>query len=286
MKPEHDRYAVIGHPIGHSLSPWIHAQFAQQTQQNMVYTSLDIEPDELPARVRAFFAHGLGLNFTLPHKQAVLALLDELHETARLAGAVNTIVRRPDGSLYGDNTDGIGLAHDLSVNLGISLAACRVLLLGAGGATRGVLAPLLALEPAEVVVANRNRERAYELARRFASHGPVAGAGFDELGAQRFDVIINATSAALTGALPPLSAAILRHASVCYDLTYGHAAGRFLSWAREHGVERCFDGAGMLVEQAAESFLRWRGIRPQTAPVLAALRARTAPAEQSIPARP
>jgi len=286
VKPEPDRYAVIGHPIAHSLSPWIHTQFAQQTRQNLVYASLDIQPAELPARLHEFFTRGLGLNVTVPHKQAVLTLLDELHEAARIAGAVNTIVRQPDGSLHGDNTDGIGLVRDLRVNLGVTLAARRVLLLGAGGAARGVLAPLLALGPAELVIANRSSERAHELARRYAPLGPVLGAAFGELGSQRFDVIVNATSAALAGELPPLPPELLRRAQVCYDLTYGRPAARFLDWARQQGVACCFDGAGMLVEQAAESFLRWRGVRPDTAPVLAALRAGAAEGKEAIPVRP
>ncbi len=286
MKPEPDRYAVIGHPIAHSLSPWIHAQFAQQTRQNLSYTSLDVEPAELPARLREFFRHGLGLNVTVPHKQAVLELLDELQEPARIAGAVNTIVRRADGRLQGDNTDGLGLVRDLCVNLGIPLTARRVLLLGAGGAARGVLAPMLALGPAAIVIANRSQDRARELAQRFASLGPVVGATFAELEAQSFDVIVNATSAALAGELPPLPAELLRRAQICYDLSYGRPAQRFLQWARQQGAARCFDGAGMLVEQAAESFQRWRGVRPDTAPVLAALRAGAAEEGWSTPVQP
>jgi shikimate dehydrogenase len=270
---EADRYAVIGHPIAHSRSPWIHAQFARQTAQHLSYGSLDVAPAELSQRVREFFAHsGRGLNVTVPHKQAVLELMDSLSERARIAGAVNTIVREADDRLLGDNTDGIGFVRDLTHNLGVSVAARRVLLLGAGGAARGLLAPLLALEPSELVIANRSPERALELARDFAGRGAVRGAGFTELESQPFELIVNATAAGLQQQLPPLPVSVLRRAAVCYDLGYAHGATPFVLWAREHGVARCFTGAGMLVEQAAESFLLWRGVRPDTAAVLAALR--------------
>jgi shikimate dehydrogenase len=273
VKPEADRYAVIGHPISHSRSPWIHAQFARQTRQNLAYCAIDIEPAELSLRLREFFVRGCGVNVTLPHKQAVLGMLQHLSQPARLAGAVNTIVREADGSLRGDNTDGIGLVRDLTVNLGVDIGAQRVLLLGAGGAARGLLAPLLSFAPAGLTIVNRTASRAYELAREFAAHGPVAGARFDELAAEPFDVIINATAAGLAGELPPLPLTLLRRAKVCYDLGYARDTTPFLRWARANGVARCFDGAGMLVEQAAESFLLWRGVRPETVPVLAALRA-------------
>jgi len=275
VKPEPDRYAVIGHPIAHSRSPWIHARFAQQTQQNISYGAIDVLPAELAARLLEFFAQeqGRGLNVTIPHKQTVLAFMHSLSEAARIAGAVNTIVREGDGRLRGENTDGVGFVRDLTANLQFSAAGRQLLLLGAGGAARGLLAPLLALAPARVVIANRTPATARELAQQFARYGPVQGAGFDELGSGSFDLVINATAAGLHGELPPLPVAILQRAQLCYDLIYGGRMTPFLSWAREHGVARCCDGAGMLVEQAAESFLIWRGVRPDTAPVLAALRA-------------
>jgi shikimate dehydrogenase len=270
---EPDRYAVIGHPIAHSRSPWIHAQFAQQTGQHLQYASLDVAPAELGQRVREFFAHrGRGLNVTVPHKQAVLELMDSLSERARIAGAVNTIVREADDRLHGDNTDGVGFVRDLTYNLGVSVAGRRVLLLGAGGAARGLLAPLLALAPSELTIANRSPERARELASAFATRGAVRGTGFAELESQSFELIVNATAAGLQAQLPPLPLSVLQRAAVCYDLGYGHGATRFIQWAREHGVARCYTGAGMLVEQAAESFLLWRGVRPDTTAVLAALR--------------
>ena len=269
-----ERYAVIGHPISHSRSPWIHAQFAQQTGQHMVYAAIDAAAGELTACVREFFAHGgRGLNVTVPHKLKVIELLDSLSERARIAGAVNTIVRAADDQLRGDNTDGIGFVRDLTHNLGVSVAGRRVLLLGAGGAARGLLAPLLALEPSALVIANRSPERALELAHLFAVYGPVQGAGFGQLGTQRFDLIVNATAASLHGQVPPLPLPVLRTASVCYDLVYAPGATPFTQRARACGVAQCFTGAGMLVEQAAESFLLWRGVRPDTAAVLARLRA-------------
>jgi shikimate dehydrogenase len=275
MTPAPDRYAVIGHPINHSRSPWIHARFAQQTGERMVYTAIDAAPEELDDRVRDFFARGgLGLNVTVPHKQAVLPLLQELSERARVAGAVNLILRADDGRLRGDNTDGSGLVRDLTHNLGVPIAAQRLLLLGAGGAARGIIGPLLALHPAELVIANRSAARAIELAQRFTQFGTIRGAPYAELKAQRFALIINATSAGLHQEIPPLPVELLDAATVCYDLAYARDTTRFVQWAREHGVARSITGAGMLVEQAAESFFLWRGVRPDTTAVLADLLAR------------
>jgi shikimate dehydrogenase len=269
-----DRYAVLGHPIAHSLSPWIHSQFALQTAQHLSYTAIDVAPEELARRVREFFTQGgCGLNITVPHKQAVIELLDSLSERAREAGAVNTIVRGPDQRLRGDNTDGIGFVRDLTRNLGVSVSGQRVLLLGAGGAARGLLAPLLALGLGELVIANRSLARAQALVAAFAHLGPIRAAGFEELEALDYALIVNATAASLQADLPPLPQGVLAAQTVCYDLAYGHTATRFVSWALEQGAKRAFMGTGMLVEQAAEAYLLWRGVRPQTAPVLAALRA-------------
>ena len=267
-----DRYAVIGHPIEHSRSPWIHARFAQQTGERMVYSAIDAAPQDLAERVRDFFqSGGCGLNVTVPHKQAVLPLLQELSDRARIAGAVNLILRAADGRLRGDNTDGSGLVRDLTYNLGVPIAAQRLLLLGAGGAARGIIGPLLALHPAELVIANRSAARAIDLAQQFTRYGAVRGAAYAELGRQRFALIINATSAGLSSEIPPLPVEVLDAATVCYDLAYTRDTTRFVQWARERGVSRSIPGAGMLVEQAAESFLLWRGIRPDTTAVLADL---------------
>jgi shikimate dehydrogenase len=270
MTPAPDRYAVIGHPVAHSRSPWIHAQFALQTHQTLSYSAIDMAPDELPVRLRRFFDEGgRGLNVTVPHKQAVLPLLAELSDRARVAGAVNTIIAGPNARLHGDNTDGAGFVRDLTHNLKLDIAGRRVLMLGAGGAARGLMAPLLALEPAELLIANRSPARAAELAQRFNDHGPVRSCAFMEL-VGGFDLIINATASGLEQQLPPLPVAVLEAAGACYDLAYAGGETRFVRWAREHGVARSADGTGMLVEQAAESFLLWRGVRPDTAPILAA----------------
>jgi shikimate dehydrogenase len=273
MTPVPDRYAVIGHPVAHSLSPWIHAQFAQQTGQSLIYSAIDVPSSELALRAREFFAQGgRGLNVTIPHKQAVLALIDTLSERARLAGAVNTIVREADQRLRGDNTDGVGFVRDLTLNLGLAVAGQRVLLLGAGGAARGLLGPLLALAPAELHIVNRSPERSSALASAFASHGRVHGSGFEELRGFDYGLIINATAASLRDELPALPAAALSPTTVCYDLAYGGTPTRFVQWARGRGAQRSYMGEGMLVEQAAESYLLWRGMRPDTAAVLAQLR--------------
>ena len=273
MTPAPDRYAVIGHPIAHSLSPWIHAQFAQQTGQSLIYSAIDVPSAELALRVREFFARGgRGLNVTVPHKQAVLQLIDALSEAARLAGAVNTIVPETGQRLRGENTDGVGFVRDLTLNLGLAVAGQRVLLLGAGGAARGLLGPLLALAPKKLHIVNRSPERARELARAFASRGPVQGSGFEELDGFDYELIINATAASLSDELPALPAGALSPTTVCYDLAYGQAPTRFVQWARDRGARRTYMGEGMLVEQAAESYLLWRGVRPGTAAVLAQLR--------------
>jgi shikimate dehydrogenase len=273
--PAPDRYAVIGHPIAHSRSPQIHALFATQTHQSMIYTALDVAPEDLATRVREFFATGgRGLNVTVPHKEAVLALTGSLSARARTAGAANTIVSDAAGRLIADNTDGAGLVRDLTDNLRISVTAQRLLLLGSGGAARGVLAPLLALKPRELVIANRSADRALTLANAFRSLGPVRGTGFAQLGGSSFDLIVNATAASLQGEVPPLPPSVLGAATICYDLVYANVDTRFMQWAHEHGAAQTHMGLGMLVEQAAESFYLWRGVRPDTAAVLSVLGAR------------
>lgn len=268
-----DRYAVIGHPVEHSLSPRIHGLFAEQTGQAMTYGRLDPGPQGLADAVQRFFAEGgRGLNVTVPFKGAAAALCRRLSARAASAGVVNTLAPHGDG-LFGDNTDGIGLVRDLTINQGIELAGARLLLLGAGGAARGVLAPLLEQAPAEVLIANRTPARAEALAADFAAHGPVRGCGFALPPAARgFDVVINASAASLGGEVPPIEPDALAAGGVAYDMMYGDAARAFLDWARARGAARAFDGLGMLVEQAAESFALWRAVRPETAPVIAALR--------------
>ncbi len=268
-----DRYAVIGHPISHSRSPFIHRLFAQQCQQYMVYSALDVTVGQLSSRVAKFFATGgKGLNVTVPHKQSLLTMPRRLSERARVAGALNTLLLDAQGQLVGDNTDGIGLVRDLTENLGVTITAHRVLVLGAGGAARGVLAPLLELNPAQLVVVNRTEQRAAELVAGFSRFGPVRAGTYAELGDMRFDLIINATAAGLAGERPPLPGSILTgRDTVCYDMGYADEPTPFVGWAREQGVSRAVMGLGMLVEQAAESFYLWRGMRPSTTSVRNAL---------------
>jgi shikimate dehydrogenase len=266
---------VIGHPVAHSRSPFIHERFAQQSGQNIQYTRIDATPAQFAAAVAEFFRDGgRGLNVTVPHKQEAARLAQELTPRARRAGAVNTLMLRDDGGLLGDNTDGAGLARDLLNNHHIRIAGRRVLLLGAGGAVRGALAPLLGLKPAQLIIANRTVEKAQELARDFSDLGRLQGCGYAELGSTPYDIVINGTAASLAGELPPLPPTIVERTSFCYDMAYGRDDTPFVRWAHERGVARAVMGLGMLVEQAAESFHLWRGIRPDTASVLTALTAK------------
>jgi len=265
-----DRYAVIGHHISYSRSPRIHQMFAQQCGHTLEYGLIDVAPAQFPATARAFLeGGGRGLNVTVPYKQAAMVLASELSERAQRAGALNTLAVRAAG-VFGDNTDGAGLVRDLAVNLGIALRGARILMLGAGGAARGILAPLLACAPAALVICNRNAARAQQFASEFAELGPVrAEAG----GAEPYDLILNATAASAAAELPAMPVQCVGPKTVCYDLVYRDAATAFVQWARSQGAARAVMGMGMLVEQAAESFLLWRGVRPDTRPVLAALAA-------------
>ncbi len=257
-----DRYAIIGNPVAHSKSPWIHAQFARATSQDLDYGSIEAPLDGFAAAVERFrAAGGKGLNVTLPFKQEAFARCSSVSERARVAQAVNTLALETG---FGDNTDGIGLVRDLSQNLNCSFS--RVLLLGSGGAAQGVVGALLDAGAARVVIANRTVSKAQALAARFP--GALA-CGYEEA-AGDFDLVINATSAGLTGELPPLPAGILRSGVLAYDMVYGRETA-FLAAARRAGARAC-DGLGMLVEQAAESFFLWRGVRPQTRPLLEKLR--------------
>ena len=276
MTPAPDRYGVIGYPIAHSRSPEIHRLFAEQTGQSLVYERLEAAPAAFESAVRGFAADGgRGLNVTLPHKEAAAALADTLSERAAEAGAVNTLALR-DGEIFGDNTDGVGLLRDLTGNLGVALADAEVLVLGAGGAARGILAPLLRAGPSRVVIANRTPARAEALARRFGALGPVEGCGFAAVPPASWRLAINATSAAFGGDLPAWPPAAISAGTLCYDLSYRAGTTPFCTWAEAQGAARCVMGLGMLVEQAAESFFIWRGVRPETAPVVAALGAGTA----------
>lgn len=267
-----DHYAVIGNPVQHSKSPFIHAAFARQTGQDLDYTRILAEPGLFPATVREFLAvGGKGLNVTVPFKQEAFALADHTSPEATLAGAVNTLVW--DGrQLRGHNTDGIGLVRDILQNLGSSLAGTSILVLGAGGAARGILQPLLEQKPASLLIANRTFAKAEQLVDNFAGWGPIAACAYQDVPAQPFDWIINATSASLQGQVPALPAAVIARHSNCYDLMYAATPTAFLRWCTAQGAGLAVDGLGMLVEQAGESFLLWRGMRPATGEVIRALR--------------
>ena len=264
-----DRYGVVGYPVSHSRSPVIHRLFALQTGQDLQYELLQVTPDKLEQAVRQFqHTGGRGLNVTVPHKNEVSRLADQLSERARTAGAVNTLAFQ-DGEIFGDNTDGVGLVRDLISNLGIDVEHKNLLILGAGGATRGIVGPLLESRPAAVTIANRSVGKAEMLAEHFASFGNVQSCAFSAVPAnEHYDLIINATSAGLHGETPPYPENAVSDSTVCYDLSYGLKPTPFSIWAREHGASVSVMGWGMLVEQAAESFHLWRGVRPDTAPVL------------------
>jgi shikimate dehydrogenase len=267
-----DRYVLFGHPVGHSWSPFIHRMFAQQFGHEIDYGLVDVEPERFASVVRQFFGGGgRGANITVPHKLAAAGLADELTARAVRAGAVNTLAARSDQGLLGDNTDGAGLIADLTRNLEVTLRDRRLLILGAGGAARGVLAPLLAEKPAQVLVANRTAERARALAAAFADLGEVAGGGFAAAAQGDWDLVINATSAGLHGQAPELPAGTLGPDSVCYDMAYARGETPFQRWAANHGARQIHQGWGMLIEQAAEAYLLWRGTRPDTGPVRAAI---------------
>ncbi len=268
-----DRYAVIGHPVSQSRSPFIHTRFAAQTRQSLTYTTIDATAGKFESTVRQFLDGGKGLNVTVPHKEAAFTLADELTPRAQRAGAVNTLALRDGGRILGDNTDGAGLARDLLNNHRINIAGRRVLLLGAGGAARGALAPLLGLKPSVMTIVNRNLIRARELAEQFSDMGRLNAIGYQDLGNDPYDLVINATAASLVGELPALPPGIVNTRSICYDMYYGRDETPFTRWALQRGCSRAIMGLGMLVEQAAESFYLWRGLRPDTASVLSALTA-------------
>ncbi len=267
-----DQYGVVGHPVAHSWSPFIHGMFAKATTQNLVYRLFDIAPDNFRRETLRLFTSGVrGLNVTLPHKQAAAELVNELTPRAARAQAVNTIAFFENTTLLGDNTDGIGLICDLERNLKVDLADKRVLILGAGGAARGAIGPILEREPRELTVANRTPFKARKLATEFADMGQIAGCTFAELEGPPYDLIINATSASLQGEMPAIPTGLVGEETVCYDMAYGRGPTPFTQWAHSLHARRAAKGWGMLVEQAAESFLLWRGIRPSTQPVLDAL---------------
>jgi shikimate dehydrogenase len=268
-----DRYAVMGNPIAHSKSPQIHQQFARQTGQTLVYEKILVDTDNFDSDVAAFQAHnGKGLNITVPLKQEAFRLATDLTERAKRAGAVNTLILNGENNYTGDNTDGIGLVRDLTINHGVSLSGKDILILGAGGAVRGILEPFITEQPARLVIANRTLQKASELAQDFSDIAKIDAVAFDQLAGQQFDIIINGTSASLSGELPPLPSGLLKPEATAYDMMYGKNETPFMLWAKINNAEKIMDGLGMLVEQAAESFFIWRQIRPATQPVIKSIR--------------
>lgn len=267
-----DRYAVIGNPIEHSKSPDIHAAFAEQTGEEILYGRILGDLEDFAGDIHDFLRDGgRGLNVTVPFKEKAFQLASDLSERAELAGAVNTLIVATGGELRGDNTDGAGLVRDLQQNHGFDFQAKRILLLGAGGASRGVIGPLLEQEPSSLTIANRTMSRAEALAQQFMALGPVAASGFDQL-AGRFDLIINATAAGLKEQVPNIGNGLLKETGWTYDMMYSDQPTAFVKWGLAQGAVKALDGLGMLVEQAAESFWLWRNVRPDTAPVIKMLR--------------
>ena len=267
------QYAVVGNPVKHSKSPRIHSLFASQTGMDLAYTAIQLKPENFEAGVRKFFADGgAGLNVTVPFKEKAFLLADSCSERASLAQAVNTLCVDGDGALIGDNTDGVGLVRDIKGNHQFQIRQRRILLLGAGGAVRGALSALVAEDPAEITIANRTPGKALQLKAEFGHLADLTAVGFGELDATAFDLVINGTSLGLEGKLPPISKAVISSACCCYDMVYADSDTVFVRWARDNGAVLVLDGLGMLVEQAAESFAIWHGLRPQTLSVISQLR--------------
>lgn len=268
-----DRYGVVGNPIGHSKSPQIHSAFALQTGQDIVYEAYLVPKDSFGDFAQDFFAKGgRGLNVTLPFKLQARQFADVCSSRARIAGAVNTLLKGKDGKIYGDNTDGVGMVQDVCRNHRGQFQDKRVLVLGAGGAVRGVLEMLLQEKPAQLNIANRTVEKAEQLASRFADFGQVSASSYADLEDSQYDFVINGTAASLQGELPPLPPGILAPGAWCYDMMYAREETAFMIWAKSHGAAKTLDGLGMLVEQAAESFFLWRNVRPDTLPVINLIR--------------
>lgn len=264
---------MMGNPIKHSKSPLIHKEFAHLSDQDLTYSAMLVPEDGFTDAVTAFFADGgKGLNVTVPFKQEAYELADELSDRAQRAGAVNTLICLVDGRIRGDNTDGVGMMRDIANNHDGRVTNKRVLVVGAGGAVRGVLAPLLQENPASVVIANRTLEKAQVLADQFSDMGRIEACAFEDLAGDAFDWIINGTSASLSGDVPPLPVSVVGEYSRCYDMMYSADVTPFNQWAANLGAAATYDGLGMLVEQAAESFRLWRGLMPPTGQVIASLK--------------
>ncbi len=268
-----DRYAVFGNPIKHSKSPQIHKLFAEQTKQSLIYTAELVEIGQFNLAIKDFIKNnGKGLNVTVPFKEDAWSCATQHSARAQRAGAVNTLIVKPEGELFGDTTDGIGLVRDLLQNHNIQIKGKVILLVGAGGAVRGVLEALLEQQPSSLLIANRTKQKAVQLANDFSDLGRIKGCGLDEINETSFDIVINGTSASLQGELPQLPDSLFRKNSCSYDMMYAAQATPFMQWSTNNGAANVFDGLGMLVEQAAESFYLWRDVRPETKPVIQNIR--------------
>jgi len=273
FNPQNDVYGVMGNPITHSKSPSIHTLFATQTKQRLEYSAIHVDTGGFRQAIGNYQASGgKGLNITVPFKQEAFDIADECSERANRAGAVNTL-KFIDGKIFGDNTDGVGLVNDLKNNLNIDIANKNILLMGAGGATRGVINPLLTEKPNSLFIVNRTVDKAQILTELFQDSGNISAGGYNALEGMQFDIVINATAASLHGELPPLPDNILAESAVCYDMMYGKNPTLFMNWASQNNAALVSDGLGMLVEQAAESFFIWRGVRPESQSVIQKLRA-------------
>ena len=268
-----DQYFVIGNPIEHSKSPEIHRQFAQQTGETLYYGKFLAPIGGFTQSLNALIDEGIrGANVTVPFKEDAFLCCNHMTHRAERARAINTLIIGNDGKCFGDNTDGVGLLNDLLNNHKLTLQAKNILVLGAGGAVRGILEPLLTQHPAKITIANRTPGKARGLARDFSDLGELIGCGFGDLSGQTYDLIINGTSAGLQGQVPPISPSVLTEGGITYDLLYSHEPTTFVQWGRHSGASQALDGLGMLVEQAAEAFYLWRAKRPDTAAVINALR--------------
>jgi len=271
-----DKYAVVGYPIGHSKSPMIHRLFAEQTQQDLTYEAILVDTDDSTFQwsMSDLKNRGYkGLNITVPYKLDAFEYADKLTNRASTAQAVNTFSFHEDGTITGDNTDGIGLVNDIEINGQCHFKDKKVLILGAGGAVQGILEPLLEKQPGLVHIANRTAKRAQVLGERFQSETPISASGWEDIPQQTFDIIINGTAASLEGKLPPISDSLIDESSLVYDMMYGNEPTVFMTWAKQAQPNcKTMDGLGMLVGQAAEAFYIWRGVRPETAPVIEEVR--------------
>ena len=266
------KYAVIGNPVSHSLSPVIHQHFAKQFDINLEYTKIQAQPAEFDEKINGFKANdGIGLNVTVPYKKQAFTMSDKLSHAARLAQSVNTLSFNND-QVLGDNTDGTGLVSDLKINKKVSLSAKRILILGAGGAVSGVIGPLLEQQPDLVLIANRTAEKAVDLANQFNKYGPVKGCGLNTIDEFKFDLVINGTAASLAGEVPQVTTKVLQDVEFAYDMMYSDRPTTFVEWVRQNGVENSADGLGMLVEQAAAAFFIWHAKQPNTDSLLTHLR--------------